>query len=218
SPWQSTLYRPRQTAAVPPGWLPGRDQRPAISPPHQAARGSPPHARRAPAWHRGSVLLRARRGPPAPPRGAPAHVQLRPTPLETERFEFSRESALVGGLLGQPLVAALVPALLVPDLELVALADEHHLPVDGGEVAQLLRQQDPPLPVQLDLGGVADHQSLQAARLAIQRGQSGDATLDVLPFGERVHQQAVVAVDGDDQLVAAAHFDARAIARRDREA
>ena len=60
----------------------------------------------------------------------------------------------------------LLPLRLVPQLELVALADEHDVVVERRVLAQRGRHQDAAGAVDLDVVGVADEQALQAADLA----------------------------------------------------
>ena len=67
-------------------------------------------------------------------------------PLEREAVKLGRQ--VRRGLLAlQPEVAPLVPAGLVPQLEPVALPDQHGVPRQRGELAQLGRHQQPTLPV-----------------------------------------------------------------------
>src|SRR5258707_6654167 len=71
------------------------------------------------------------------------------------------------------------------------------------EFAQLRWQEQAPVGVELQIGGVTDHQALQAARLRLQGRQRHELALDLFPFGQRVDEQALVAIDGDDELPAA---------------
>ena len=58
-----------------------------------------------------------------------------------------------------------LPLRLVPQLELVALADEHDVMVERRVLAQRGRHEDAARAVDLDVVGVADEQPLQAADL-----------------------------------------------------
>src|SRR5689334_8518615 len=61
----------------------------------------------------------------------------------------------------------LVPCLEVPDFEVAALADEHHLARDVGEVAQLRRDEEAPGGVGLALLGETHEEALPQVRLAV---------------------------------------------------
>ena len=51
-----------------------------------------------------------------------------------------------------------------PDLGVIARADDDGLVAEADVLAQVGRQEDPPLPVELDLGRAGEHEPLEAAR------------------------------------------------------
>ncbi len=67
------------------------------------------------------------------------------------------------------------------------------------ELAQFRRQQHPAVSVELDIRRVADHQALQAPRVFVERRQAHQLAFDFFPVGQRINQQALVAIDRDDQ-------------------
>src|SRR2546430_2127673 len=91
--------------------------------------------------------------------------------LQRQRLELGRQIAR-GGLGVQPQVAPLVPARLIPQLEPIALTDQHSMAPELRELAQLGWQQEPPVPVERQIRRIADHQPLQPARGRVQRRQA----------------------------------------------
>ena len=57
--------------------------------------------------------------------------------------------------------------------------------------------------VDFDLGGMSNHQPLQAACLLIQARQAHQFSLDFFPFGKWINEEAVILVDGGNQLTVA---------------
>src|SRR5690606_33718504 len=98
----------------------------------------------------------------------------------------------VASHLFQPLVARGGPDGLIPDLELVALAQDDGLAPDGGQLAQLVGNEDPALAVQLAVAGVAAHHLLGAAASVIEVGKGGELGLNDFPFGQGVKPQGPV--------------------------
>ena len=64
-------------------------------------------------------------------------------------------------------VATLVPARLVPQLATIALTDQHSAPLEQRELAQLRRQQQSSMSVEVQFGGVTHHEPLQSTRLRV---------------------------------------------------
>ena len=52
--------------------------------------------------------------------------------------------------------------------------------------------------VDFEIGRVTYHQALQAARLRLECRQRHDLAFDLFPLGQRVEQQALIAIDRDD--------------------
>ena len=57
-----------------------------------------------------------------------------------------------------------------PDLRVVARADDHGLVAEVDLLTQVGRQQDPALPVELDLGSAREDQPLELARVPVGDG------------------------------------------------
>ena len=72
--------------------------------------------------------------------------------------------------------------------------------------------------VELHFRGVTDHEALEPASLPVERGQTHQAPFEFFPFGHRVDEQAVVSIDGHDELSGTQIVDPLAIPGRDREA
>src|SRR5690349_10544323 len=72
---------------------------------------------------------------------------------------------------GPQALEVLVPGLEVPDLEVAALPDEHHLAGDAGEAAQLGRDQQAPGGVGRDVFGESHQQPLPHGELAVEGGK-----------------------------------------------
>src|SRR5690606_1889345 len=82
----------------------------------------------------------------------------------------------------QPQLAVLVPQGLVPKLETIALSDQHRGARQAGVLAQARRDQDAAAAVELEIGGVTDHQALQSTSHGVERRQATQLELDLLPF------------------------------------
>src|SRR5688572_17545912 len=54
------------------------------------------------------------------------------------------------------------------------------------------------MPVDLEIGGMADHEPLQPPRLRIEAGQAHQLSLDLFPIGQGIDEEALVPVYGDD--------------------
>src|SRR5512138_20559 len=63
--------------------------------------------------------------------------------LQSQRFEFLRQARFFAVVVCQPLLSPRVPPFFAPELELVALTDQHRLTVEARELSQLTRQKDP---------------------------------------------------------------------------
>src|SRR5690606_6470679 len=106
----------------------------------------------------------------------------------------------------------------VPELEAIALTDQHRGARQAGVLAQARRDQDATAAVELEVGRVTDHQTLQTARDGIERRQTAQLELDLLPLGQRIDEQATIgAIHGCDQTPIGALDDALAITGRHRE-
>src|SRR5690606_7565964 len=109
----------------------------------------------------------------------------------------------------QPQLAVLVPQGLVPKLEAIALTDQHRGARQAGVLAQARRDQDATAAVELEVGRVTDHQTLQTARDGIERRQTAQLELDLFPLGQRIDEQATIgAIHGCDQTPIGALDDA----------
>src|SRR5512134_1593420 len=101
------------------------------------------------------------------PTPKPSNTRGVPNYSQSERVELRRQTRL-GSFVGEPQGAALVPARLVPQLAAIALTDQHSAPLEQREFAQLRRQQQSSVPVEVQFGGMTHHQALQPARLRMQ--------------------------------------------------
>jgi hypothetical protein len=90
--------------------------------------------------------------------------------------------------------------LLVPELELVALSDQHYAFVERRELAQRWRNQNPAGAVKLHVVGVTDEEALQPANLVVETGQRHQALLNRLPLGRRIEQQAAARIRGQHHV------------------
>src|SRR5258706_5274760 len=71
---------------------------------------------------------------------------------------------------GPQVLELLPPRLEIPDFVVAALADEHHLPRDAREVAQLGRDEQSPGAVEFGVLRKADEESLPLPERAIEGG------------------------------------------------
>src|SRR5688572_8765057 len=115
------------------------------------------------------------------------------------------EASFTGGLVGSPRTSQgevlhpwrqvraaarpqslelLRPLLEVPDFEMAALPDEHHLPRDARVVAQFGRDEQAAGRIGFDLLGETDEQALPAVGLHVERRKRHDLGADRLPRGE----------------------------------
>ena len=99
-----------------------------------------------------------------------------------------------------------------PDLGVVARADDHRLIAQIDVLAQVGRQQDPALTVEVDLRGAREDQPLEAARVLVGDGQRRDLRGERVPTRLGVDRQAGVEPAGDDR--ASAELDAEPRGRR----
>lgn len=96
--------------------------------------------------------------------------------------------------------AAGVPGGLVPQLELVELADQRCTLVQCGLAAQARREQDATGAVQLQIDRMTDQQALQATGFLAQGRQGAQTIFDQALLGERIDAQAGVGhIQGDHQ-------------------
>ena len=99
--------------------------------------------------------------------------------------------------LRQPGLHALGPQQFIPELEFLALADEHYLLAESRVFPQGVGQQHTAVSIDFDLGGMTNQQPLDTSGSGIETGQCFDLFFDLLPFGERVNQQAgLIGIDG----------------------
>jgi hypothetical protein len=89
-------------------------------------------------------------------------------------------------------------ALRVPELEVAAHPEQHHIAHQPGREAQFGRDQHPRRSVDLHVHRVAEKDPLPAAGL---HGQTGDPVAKDLPCGARKDQQRALGVLGDRELV-----------------
>src|SRR6185369_3598229 len=85
---------------------------------------------------------------------------------------------------------------------LVALADEHDSMLETGVLAQRGRHEDAAGTIHFHVVGMTDEKALQAAHLLIERGQRHEPRLDRLPDRERIEQQAMTGIGGEDERAA----------------
>src|SRR5690606_33957410 len=83
---------------------------------------------------------------------------------------------------------------------------------------QTRRNQDAAAAIELEIGCMADHQALQAARHGIEGRQTAQLELDLFPLRKRIDEQATIcAIHGCNEASIRTLDDALAIARRHRE-
>jgi len=56
------------------------------------------------------------------------------------------------------------------------------------------------MPVDFDFGGITHHESLQSPGLLVQTRKPDQLAFDIFPVRQRIYQEAVVAIDGCNQL------------------
>ena len=127
------------------------------------------------------------------------------TDLERERLKLSRQICVI--TIVQPPVSRLVPALFIPEFETIALAEQHCLPIEPGELAQFARQEDATVTVEIHFRGMPDHQPLQAASSLIETRQAHQLAFDFFPVREWIKEEAVVLVDRGYQVAVATGLD-----------
>src|SRR3954447_18767080 len=67
--------------------------------------------------------------------------------------------------------------------------------------------------IEIEIGRVTHHQALQAPRDLVQRRQTHQLALDLLPFGQWIQQQtSILAIDGGHQTAIRAFEHALAVA------
>ena len=104
----------------------------------------------------------------------------------------------------EPQVAPAVPARLVPQLEAITLTDQHSRAARAPRIRAAPAAPDPSVPVELQVGGMTHHEPLELPRLRVQARQAHQLAFDLLPVGQGIEKEALVTVDGDDQLALAA--------------
>ena len=73
------------------------------------------------------------------------------------------------------------PTVRRPDLGVIARADDDGVAAEADRVAQVGRQEDPSLPVELHFGRAGEHEALEAARVRIGDRQRRDLRREVVP-------------------------------------
>ena len=109
-------------------------------------------------------------------------------PAQSEKSSSSGRDALL--VQRDRLVHLRIPLGFVPQLETSALADQRHVLVQAGELAQRRRNQNASGAVDLHVRGVADQQPLQIARARVEAGQAHQPLLNGLPIRGGVDEQA----------------------------
>ena len=71
------------------------------------------------------------------------------------------------------------------------------------ELTQFTREKNATVTIDIHLSGITDHQPLQAASLRIEARQAHQFSFYFFPVRERIEEEAVVLVDGSDQLTIA---------------
>ena len=108
-----------------------------------------------------------------------------------------------------------IPGFLAPQLKLVAHAAHHHLLVQPRALAQRRRDENAPGAVQLAFGGVAHVKALQPTDLRVKAGQFHQLLLHLLPFRQRIKQELVFQIGGQNQHAFALRLKLRAHLDRD---
>ena len=127
------------------------------------------------------------------------------TGLESERLKLSRQICVVA--IVQPPISCLIPALFIPEFEAIALPEQHCLPIEPGELAQLARQENASVTVDIHFSGMSDHQPLQAASSTVETRQAHQLAFDFFPVREWIEEEAVVPVDRRYQVAIATGLD-----------
>src|SRR6478609_1528386 len=116
-----------------------------------------------------------------------------------------------------PLRAVFVPAHLVPQLQSLALADQHGGPLKADELAQFSAERDAAMAIDFHLGGPPDQHVLQFVTARVQAGQAHDLLLDLLPVRRGVDKEAFVPVGGHHQAALAPGGQQGTMARGDHD-
>ena len=103
----------------------------------------------------------------------------------------------------------------IPELEVAAHAEQHHVAHEAGGGAQLGRDQDARRRVDVDVHRVAEEDALPSARI---HRQGGDPIAELLPRRTRKDQQRAFGVLRHGELVHAHRRQQLAMARRHRNA
>src|SRR5580700_11546122 len=97
--------------------------------------------------------------------GAHPRLNLSRQPVPSPCRRLQRQGVELGRQIGQsfltlqPAITLLVPAFLVPKLEAVTLTNQHAVPIELRELAQLGWQEKSPMPVQLQIRCMTHHES-----------------------------------------------------------
>src|SRR5690348_15121110 len=131
-----------------------------------------------------------------------------PQPLRGKgETELSERQGKVAEVFASQLVEVGLPALAAPDLEAVAGADDHGLAIEPGVLAQLGRDDDAALGVQLDLEGGGEELALDGVALAGVRDVVQRLGL-ALPGVHGVDREARVHATGEHRAALDLHADA----------
>src|SRR5208283_6098057 len=115
------------------------------------------------------------------------------------------------------MLGSLEPLGVIPQLELVALPDEHDALVEGCVLAQGRRYEDATGTVEHHVIGMTDQKALQGAGLLVEARQPHQALLNRLPREQRIEQQTVARIRGEHQPSFGVADERLAMARRDRQ-
>src|SRR5205085_11308610 len=106
---------------------------------------------------------------------------------------------------------------LVPEFELLALANEDHGFVELRVFTKRRRDEHATRTVHIDVHGKADQTALQFPDARIEVRQTLELLLDQFPVRKRIDEQAAVGICGDDQVTPAALEQCVTMPSRNRE-
>src|SRR5690606_19569987 len=93
----------------------------------------------------------------------------------------------------------LAPGFSIPQLDVVVHSGDDHLAVNPGELSQVLRQYDTPLPVRLEVGSAGKNAPPEGAHALVGDRPGCDAFGHFLPLRDRVDHQVPVEAACHDQ-------------------
>src|SRR5690606_13168654 len=167
-------------------------------------RESPRHVPLHPRSRRRKSLRASAPGTRGPPRAAPACAKtapLTPAPILDPKIDDLFGDGLERRL---SLLHVRLPDFLGPDLNPGGDPDDHHVFDQPGVLPQARGDHDPPLLVQLDVGGSRKEEPRERPGVPLGHGQCLELFLHRAPLGLRVDEKALVKPAGDDAALAQA--------------